>query len=274
LALLFVLLAACARKPASLSDTLTRLKPPQGWTRTEVRAYDQENIYDLVDGQADSFFVYGFERVVVGRYESADGVILEAGIWQLATPADAYGLFTVSRSGEPVAIGNDGDGDLGRRLAFWQGRYVVQMWARQEIPQADLLAFGQGLAAGLPAGGERPSILAQLPEELRHERELIYFHQQLSIDSELWLGTENVLGLSPETEGLLVRLPVEGARAHLLLVHYPDAAAAAAARGALEAAGVESLVATRERDDLLGAVFGEVSPEEASRVLAETLVSE
>jgi hypothetical protein len=49
----------------------------------------------------------------------------------------AYGLFTTSIAGSPVAIGSDAD--AGRRLAFWQDRYHVQAFTRQELPDDDLL---------------------------------------------------------------------------------------------------------------------------------------
>ncbi len=266
-------LGGCARRGGSPGDVLERFAAPAGWTRTELRAYDRENLFDLVDGQADTFFAYGLERVVVGRYQNATGAIVDASVWQLPAAADAFGLFTASRSGEPIGIGNDGDEDSGRRLAFWQGRCLVQIWSRQELPEAELQAFGRELAAALPGGGERPALLARLPEELRQQRGLIYFHQQLSIDSELWLGNENILGLSAATEGLLVRLPGDGEAAYLLLVQYPDAGAANAAGQALAAGSVEGCVVCRARGNLLAAVFGPVSKEEASEWLATTLGS-
>ncbi len=274
LVLLALCLASCARQGARPVDALDRFAAPAGWTRTDLRTYDQQNLFDLVDGQADSFFVYGLESVAVGRYENAAGAIVDASVWQLPAAADAFGLFTASRSGETVPIGNDGDQDPGRRLAFWQGRYVVQIWSRQGLPEMELQAFGRGLAAALPTGGERPALLARLPEGLRQQRALVYFHQQLSIDSELWLGTENILGLSAATEGVLVRLPGEGEVRRLLLVQYPEASGATAAEQALAAGTVEGYVACQARGALLAAVFGPVSQEEASRLLASTLGNE
>mgnify|MGYP005847303279 CR=1 FL=1 len=273
LLLLTLLLAGCRAAATSPEGLLARVSPPAGWERVRVEAFDRENLFDLVDGQAESFFVYGFERVGVARYEDAAGAILEASIWQLASPADAYGLFSVSRVGEPAPVGVDGDTDPGRRIAFWQDRYVVQMWARQPLPQADLLALARAISGELPQGGERPPLLQRLPPDLQ-KREPIFFHQELSIESELWLGGENVLALSPETNGVLVRLPVDGVVAHLLLLEYPSAEAATAAQGRLQAGEVDGLAAVLGQGGLLAAVFGPVEEGYASRVLAETLGSE
>ncbi len=174
--------------------------------RTEVRAYGRDNLYDLVDGLADATFVYGFQQVAVTRCQGPQVAVLELAIWQLATPGDAYGLFTANRAGELAAIGNEGDTDVGRRLAFWQSRYFVQAFAREAVPDADMWALARAIAKGLPEGGKRPALVDRLPPQGLAERKSIFFHEELSIQSQLWLGGENLLGLGPQTDGLLAIL--------------------------------------------------------------------
>ncbi|MDI7277644.1 MAG: hypothetical protein QME94_16825 [Anaerolineae bacterium] len=273
LACLAFLAVACGRPP-SPADVLRGLPPPAGWTLEEVRAFERHNLFDLVNGQAETYFAYGFQQVALAHYVGAEGATLDATIWQMATPADAYGLFTANRAGEQAPIGNDGDTDPGRRLAFWQGRCFVQVWARRELPQAELWALGKGIAEALPGGGERPALLSRLPSHLQKATRVIYFHEEISIESELWLGGENILGLSPKTEGFLVLLPLDGARAYLLLVQYPDGEAATAAQGRLQSDALERPVAARAVGRLLAAVFGEVDATAAGQVLAEVLGSQ
>jgi len=269
-----LLLAGCGGRLVSLGDVFLDAGAFPGWTPAgEVELFDRENIYDLVDGQAEAFFAYGFEQVAVRRYESAGGAVLDVEVWQLATPADAYGLFTVSIAGEPVAIGNDGDADPGRRLAFWQDRYYVCIRARQELPDADLWGFAEAISAALPAGGERPALVDRLPSDGLVERSVVFFHREISIQSQLWLGGENLLGLGPGTDGLLARYQVGGAVAQLLLVQYPDAEAASAGLAALKGGGIAGLLAADARGKLLGAVFGEVDEAAAGRLLTSAISS-
>ena len=270
--LLALLLTGCAGKPTSLTDVFPGTDALPGWTPIgEVEIFDRENIYDLVNGQAEAFFAYGFEQVAVRGYDNAEGAVLSIEIWQLAATVDAYGLFTASVAGTPVAIGNDGDADPGRRLAFWQDRYYVHIRARQELPDADLRGFAETVSAALPSGGERPALIGRLPPDGLVERSAIFFHEEISIQNELWLGGENVLGLGPETGGVLARYGVGGAAARLLLVQYPDAASASAGRAALEAAQVSGLVTADASDDMLGAVFGEIDEAAAGALLAGVL---
>lgn len=241
-----------------------------GWTPiSEAKVFDTETLYDLVNGQADAFFAYAFEQVAVGSYEHADGAALRIEIWQLATPADAYGLFTTHRFGTAVPIGDEGDGDPGRRLDFWQGRYFVRLFAVQAIRDADLQAIAQMVADALPAGAEPPMLTSRLPQAGLMERDTIFYREEISIQSHLWLGGQNLLGLGPETEGVLARYTVGDETAILLLVHYPDAEAALAALEALRTGGFDSLAAADVQANLLGAVFGAVSEAQARVLLAD-----
>ncbi len=276
--LLILLLAGCSGQyapspvatPVALPGVLPAANVIAGWTPTgEAQVYHRENLYDLVDGQAESFFAYGFEQVATQKYRNATGVVMRVELWQLATPADAYGLFTTRRSGVPTAIGNEGDSEPGRRLSFWQNRYCAHVSANQELPDADVLAFAQAIAAALPTGGERPALVNRLPTTEKEGD--VFFHEEISIQSELWLGGENILGLSSDTQGVMARYNLGGATARLLLIQYPSADKAAAGLAALKSSQVKDLVKAEARDNLLCAVFGRAGDAAAQTLLAEVL---
>jgi len=268
-------LAGCRGDPDTLVAALPDADTLPSWQPlAPADVFDRENLYDLVNGQADAFFAYGFERAAVRNYENAEGALLGVEIWQLATPADAYGLFTASISGAQVAIGNDGDTDPGRRLAFWQDRYYVRILARQELTQANLRGLAESISGALPAGGERPALADRLPPEGLVERSALFFHEEISIQNTLWLGGENLLQLSPETDGVLAQYAVGSGRAQLLLIQYPDGEQASAGLTALEGGQIDALVSADAHDNLLGAVFGQIDQATASTLLDGTLGAE
>jgi len=243
-----------------------------GWTPAgDSQVFDAQNLYGLVNGQADSFYAYGFEQVAVQTYEDAGGATLRVEVWQMGTPADAYGLFTTVRTGEAISIGGGGDVDPGRRLDFWQDRYLVRLFAISPLDAPVLTAFAEQIAGVLPPGGERPSLVARLPQEGLVERSDLFFHQEISIQDTLWLGGQNLLGLGPETNAVLARYEVAGEAAWLLVVEYADPGAASAAVDALRAGGQASLVAAEADQRSLVAVFGTVSPAAARDLLRDTL---
>jgi hypothetical protein len=243
-----------------------------GWTTTEAaRIYNRDDIFDLVDGQADAFFVYGFQHVVVQRYKNTEGARLDAEVWQLATPADAYGLFTTVASGAPATLGNDADAEPGRRLSFWQDRYTVHVSARQKLDDAILWNFAKAISTVLPQGGERPALVSGLPQQGLKERGFIFFHEELSIQDQVWLGGKNILGLSHETNGVVARYDLGGATARLLLIQYPSADKAAAGLAALKSSQVKNLAVADVHENLLGAVLGQVDNAAASTLLTKAL---
>jgi hypothetical protein len=278
--ILFLLLAGCGPQPVPKPETAlepTQLAVPepgelQGWAATgDVELYDHENLYSLVNGQADAFFAYGLEEVTVQRYEGSEGAELRVRIWKLPTPADAYGLYTSSGSGVPVPVGNDGRADAGRYLAFWQDQYHVELFAIPELAgQEALQELALTLSARLPPGGQRPTLLDRLPPQGLDPDSAVYFHEEISIQDYLWLGGENLLRLSPETDGVLARDDVGGDQAQLLLVQYPTEEAASALLAALESSDL-ALIAARAQGRLLGAVFGEIGAAAAESLLAAAL---
>ena len=216
-------LAACESPSPSPPSPFPDSDVAEGWTPAgEARGFDGENLFDLVNGQAEAIFAYGFEQVTVLDYQDTEGGVISIEVWQTASADDAYGLFTSFRSGSPAQIGNEGDIDPGRRLAFWQSQYYVRLRTRQEVADADLWALAEAVAAELPSGGERPSLINRLPEEGIIESSIIFFHEEISVQARLWLGGTNLLGLGAEIDGALATYTLGEARALLILVEYPD----------------------------------------------------
>jgi hypothetical protein len=112
---LFLLLVACTPAQPELAfpvnDAVT------GWKQSERVSFTRDDLFSLVDGQAESFFAYGFERVDVQRYQNDSGGQVNVEVWRLADPGGAYGLWTAMRSGAPTGVGVDSDSDGSRRLA-------------------------------------------------------------------------------------------------------------------------------------------------------------
>src|SRR5512138_3624726 len=279
-ALAFILvLTACqpskASAPAStlpLDTLLPAAGPVSGWDAAEaVQTYGREDLFNLVDGQADAFFAYGFEQVAVRRYQNAAGTRLNVEVWQLTNPADAYGLFHSGMAGQPAAIGVEGDSDPGRRLAFWQERYFVSLTTLEAIPDETLWTFAKEIAQRLPSGGECPTIVKRLPAEGLVENSALFFHEEISIQMEIWLGGENILGLSQDTNGVVARYAWGDQKARLLLVEYPSADDATQGLKALQSSEIKDIIASDVKGTLLAAMVGKVDADKAQALLQEAL---
>ena len=269
------LLVACTARPETIpspQDALPAGDAVAGWHRSEdAKIYDRETLYDHMNGAADLYFTYGFEALAVGRYENGAGAALQVEVYRVATDADAYGLFTYNSFGEPVALGVDGEIDSGLRLATWQRRTFVQILTQGEVSDETLRAFGRAFLEGLPEGGQRPVLAEALPEEGMLPGSLRFFRQQMALDNLLWLGSEDVLSLQEDAEGVLARYEIDGQGADLLMVRFPDAQRTLSAQAGLLGANIENLVAAEARENTLGAVFGQLSGEAAERLVTKAL---
>lgn len=268
-------LAACQANPANtevdLAKVIKAVETAQGgWKpQEEAKFFTKETLFDLMDGQSDAFFVYGFQKAAVQRFTSPGGVTMNVSVFQVDESESAYGLFTVNREQQPQAVGNDSSTLPGRRLSFWQDRYFVQITALKPVPEADLLAAGQAISALLPKGGASPALMEVLPAQgLSSDPGPLFFHQELTIQDWVWLGGENRLGLGPETDGVLGRYDLNGQPADLLVIEYPDAARAEKGLKALQAGDLEDLLTSAAKGKRLLAVFGK-----ADRAAAEALLA-
>ena len=276
--------AAATAIPAPVAtDTATPNYPPLdplfpasgavlGYTAPEgPRTFVHSNLTDFVDGQADTYFAYNFQQVAVENYMDSAGRVLHVEIWQFADAADAYGVYTTSRSVITAGIGVDGSTTPERRIAFWQDRYYVHVSVTEKQPQGDLEAFAIAVSKALPAGGDHPALLQRLPADGLTPNDAVYFHLEITIQNEIFLGGTNKLGLSPKTNGLLAHYTLAGHNASLLLIEYPDAQAAAAGLQGLQSAQVDNLVASQASRNLLGAVVGSVDSATAKTLLDQAL---
>jgi hypothetical protein len=157
--------------------------------------------------------------------------------------------------------------DSGSLLCFWQDRYYVLLRAMQTVPDDDLLAFAKSISSRLPPGGAPPALLALMPVDPKPEGPLVFFRQEMVIQDSLFLGGQNVLGLSPQTRAVLARYRVGEETVKVILVEYPDAAAAQSAGEALQTAGVKGLLASRVKSNYLSAAFGDAGEAEAEALL-------
>jgi hypothetical protein len=227
-----------------------------GWERSgEVGIYVPDDLFDYMDGQAELFFVYHFERLAVQEYQRGQEGPLIVEVYQVASPADAYGLFSFYATGQPMDLGAGGSAEPGRLISFWQGPFYARVFAYGEAEQESLSAMARQVAAEMPEEGALPELVTRLPQENLVSGSARFFHQKLSLDNLFWLGDENILDLSEQTDAVLAVYNYNDTPAQLLIVAYPDATAAEAAHTALQASGLGNLSAVSQSARYLVAVF-------------------
>ncbi len=114
-------------------ESLVPKVPPDGWAvRDASETFTRETLFEHIDGQADLFLQYGFEKSVFAIYRnvnSSDDKI-DVDIYDMGNPLQAFGIFSRFRQEEsPAGIGLDSY--LADRYAlFYKGKYFVVLQAQ------------------------------------------------------------------------------------------------------------------------------------------------
>jgi hypothetical protein len=201
-----------------------------GWSAAgEPETWDTETIYAYIDGHAEVYLAYGMKRCVSQRYAAPAGddeIVVD--LFEMASPEDAFGVFSHDRAGEPVAVGNDGVLRHGW-LSFWQGSWYGSVYATGagEGSADAVFAVGEAVAASLPEGGEVPALVHRLPAEGLEAQSATFLRSPHILNAHVWIGSDNLFELGPEGEAVVGTYELGESAAHLLLVRYPDETTAA-----------------------------------------------
>lgn len=254
-----LILSGCAANPA------------RDFAVLQTKTYTSASLADLVGDKAALYQSYRVEQVQIEELNGPDGLAISVETWKLADPASAYGLFTQLCSAKPLQLGNDGCSDGQSLVGFWQDNYTVML--RSSVPaQAGVLeTYARAMQSKLPKGGDKPALAEMAPAKNRSSEGLIYFHEEIAVQTMLPLDGKNRLGLSAETGGVLVQYSLDGKPAELLLIEYPDETAAASGLRALQNYGLPDLLVVGSKGRVVAAVFGSASAEAAASLLAEAL---
>jgi len=231
--------AASAKAP-----DLARLLPAQadGWQGDGAdEVADRDGLFQLLDGGAEAYRALNVQTVLERRYAKPSAPDIIVDLFDMGSSADAYGAYHRSmREGQPAGVGQESELQ-GGNLAFWKGRYFASVVPLRPSPAAQgaVVAIGKAISANIPQTGDPPALTRMLPAAGLVPSQVHYFHDWPLLRAIGFFSGENALGLDRDTEGLLARYRLPGADAGgegsaLLLVRYPSAERARAAREELE----------------------------------------
>ncbi|HOB52769.1 MAG TPA: hypothetical protein PK176_01755 [Acidobacteriota bacterium] len=169
LALLVVLIAFVnLAEPASAAGPEQWLAAPAGWQPSgKAELYAPESLYKYINGAAESYLSCNFRTLAVQNYQRKDKAAATVEIYQHASPADAFGIYSQERppNGFFMAIGAEAYGDI-ITLNFFKGDCYVKITvdgAGKEGPVV-LDMFGKAVADRIPGPARFPELVRRLPE--------------------------------------------------------------------------------------------------------------
>ena len=216
--------------------------------------YDKETLSDLIDGEAELYFPYGFDRLVYGRYASHKraGAGMDVNIFRMGSLLDAFGIYANYRQKESKLLSVGTEATLsGSQLFMYQGRYFVQV----QVTGTDVNDPKSLVDCAL-------SVAARLPEDKYRPPELSVFDRpEVTRGSERYFP-QSLLGYDIFAKGIIADAIVErtNLQLFLLLSLSPDSASATIEkyRSQLSKAATESPVKGMSYLEGIDPLYGQV----------------
>ncbi len=144
----------------------------------EPEVYVPDNLYEYINGEAELYNSYTFEKMVTGSYVNSrdDMQTITVDIYDMGSPLDAFGIYSrFRRPGlEFAEIG--GEAIVSEyNVRFYKGQYFVQVnsGSREDEMQVLVRDLANDIAAELP-GADSPDELTLLPQPGQQPHTLTY----------------------------------------------------------------------------------------------------
>jgi len=139
-----------------------------GWTRTgEARRYGPGNLWEYINGAAETFLTFGFQEAATADYaDAARKQEITIDIYRMGDPVGAYGMYAEERNPEATFLQVGAEGyRSGNVLNFWAGPCYVKLTAPREDPAlaAGLEALAAEVARRVGQAGPRPVVFDRFP---------------------------------------------------------------------------------------------------------------
>jgi len=154
-----------------------------------AEVYEREGLFGYIDGGAELFLQYGFERLDLGRYRTSaanPAKEITCEIYRMATPLEAFGIFSVKREGSEgtsAALPAPNIFDAGQ-ASFVRGPCYVNILGF-DTSAAEMEAFARAVAGRLPAAkSDLLPAVARLPREGKRPRTERFIKGELAAQAE------------------------------------------------------------------------------------------
>jgi hypothetical protein len=194
------------------------------WGKTQI--YDRKNLFDYMNGGAELYLSYDFQRLLVQKYKAKEREItLE--VYHMETPEDAFGIFSLEQEGEVSQIGDKAFYSSGL-LKFWKDNFFVRIMdiSGDDKLKDAILELGGKIGKQINQKGKSPELLSKLPQEGLIPNSEKFFHKQIVLNNLYFLSTENLLNLNEKTSAVMADYSISKMSLKLLLISYPDSSQA------------------------------------------------
>jgi hypothetical protein len=194
---------------------MEELLPPafcgDGWKiEGKPSFYDRETLSDRINGEAELYFPYGFDRMAAARYaaEKTPDLGIDVEIYRMGSLLDAFGMFANYRQKEGRSLTIGAESNLsGTQLFLYQGRYFVHI---------QITGSGDAASKTVPDCGR--TVASRLPGSKNKPPELSVFERTEFVPGTVRYLPQSLLGYDFLNRGIMTDAVVDGANLQIFLL--------------------------------------------------------
>lgn len=191
----------------------------ENWNLSEGNYYNQDNLFDYINGGAELYLSYGFQGLINRIYQREDQPDIIVDVFDMGTSSNAFGIFSHGCEQVSREVGQGSQYTVGL-LQFWKNHYYISLLASPETPQSKETVYriARFIEKRIKKEGALPAILEHLPEEHLLPATIRYFKHHAWQNTHYFITTENIFNITGNTEAVLAKYQGLGI---LMLVKYP-----------------------------------------------------
>jgi hypothetical protein len=195
----------------------------ENWKSNETELYEPNTLYDYIDGGAELYLSYGFQRLLSRKYIKAGQPDIILDVFDMGNSRNAFGIFSHSREEEDHVFGQGSQTGAGF-LMFWKDKYYISIIASPETKESKkvIVRLAELIENAIPQEGPLPPIVLSLPEKSLISESIKYFKHHVWLNTYYFITDQNVFHIGDKTEAVLAKYQYPEYQAILLLVTYPD----------------------------------------------------
>ena len=196
-------------------------------TANADQAYLPGNLYEYINGGAELYLSYQFQKSYSRIYQAKDQPDITIDIFDMSNSFNAYGVFMHGREqldSITAQIGQGSETNPGMTV-FWKDRYFISILAYPETdPSKQAVSkLAHQVSNSIPGTGPQPEILQLLPDDSKIIESIRYFKHHAWLNSHYFISNKNILLIEDNCHAALARYESSQKKPLLVIVKYPDA---------------------------------------------------
>ena len=150
-----------------LQSLIPKRNLPEGWALMDgPRVYTKKTLFERINGQAELFFKYGFQKSVFAIYQNQKDKESQAelDIYDIGSVLHAFGIFSRFRNGDRGGGGGLESFIEGQSGVFYQEKYFVMLFSTEPNPNL-LRHWSLLISKNIPNSLSPPKEIGFFPKE-------------------------------------------------------------------------------------------------------------